>query len=150
MSAAGVDYIVVQSYDGQLTFFEQEVQSFSRLLPGFLLPGPLAYMAASDSFITATAGLELVSYRYNSIAAANWDPKQQQGRVICGLSGLRTMQQAVVQSSVTLAVCNTHTPLASCAVTCRWQWWQADTGRLEGCAGRDSTGHPVWQCLHRC
>jgi hypothetical protein len=73
---------VVQSYDGQLTFFEQEVQSFSRLLPGFLLPGPLAYTAPSDSFITATAGLELVSYRYNSIAAANWDHKQQQGGVL--------------------------------------------------------------------
>lgn len=73
---AGVDHIVVQSYDGQLTFFEQEVQSFSRLLPDFLLPGPLAYLAASDSFITATAGLELVAYRYSSIAAASWEPAQ--------------------------------------------------------------------------
>lgn len=75
----GVDHIVVQSYDGQLTFFEQEVQSFSRLLPDFLLPGPMAYLTASDSFVTTTAGLELVAYRYNSIAAANWENKQQQG-----------------------------------------------------------------------
>lgn len=78
---AGVDHIVVQSYDGQLNFFEQEVQSFSRLLPDFLLPGPLAYMAASDSFITTTAGLELVAYRYSNIAAASWEPKQPQGKV---------------------------------------------------------------------
>lgn len=70
---------MVQSYDGQLTFFEQEVQSFSRLLPDFLLPGPVAYMTASDSFVTTTAGLELVAYRYNNIAAANWESKQQQG-----------------------------------------------------------------------
>lgn len=72
----------MQSYDGQLTFFEQEVQSFSRLLPDFLLPGPLAYMAASDSFVTSTAGLELVAYRYSSIAAANWEAvKQQPGKL---------------------------------------------------------------------
>jgi hypothetical protein len=102
VSAAGVDYIVVQYYDGQLTFFEQEVHSFSRLLPGFLLPGPLAYMASSDSFITATAGMELVSYRYNSIAAANWDPKQQQGGVACGVLALHAMQQADVTSSASL------------------------------------------------
>lgn len=70
---------MVQSYDGQLTFFEQEVQSFSRLLPDFLLPGPMVYMTASDSFVTTTAGLELVAYRYNNIAAANWESKQQQG-----------------------------------------------------------------------
>lgn len=76
---AGVDQIVVQSYDGQLTFFEQEVQSFCRLLPDFLLPGPLAYVVPSDSFVTTTAGLELVAYRYSSIAAATWDAKQQAG-----------------------------------------------------------------------
>ncbi len=74
---------MVQSYDGQLTFFEQEVQSFSRLLPDFLLPGPLAYMAASDSFITATAGLELVAYRYSSIAAASWEPAQGKWTATC-------------------------------------------------------------------
>lgn len=70
---------MVQSYDGQLTFFEQEVQSFRRLLPDFLLPGPLAYLTASDSFVTATAGLELVAYRYSSIAAASWDAKSGEG-----------------------------------------------------------------------
>jgi Bardet-Biedl syndrome 9 protein len=80
---AGVDHIVVQSYDGQLAFFEQEVQSFSRLLPEFLLPGPLAYLAASDSFITATAGLELVAYRYSSIAAASWEPAQGEEGLHC-------------------------------------------------------------------
>jgi hypothetical protein len=89
-----VDHIVVQSYDGQLTFFEQEVQSFSRLLSDFLLPGPMAYLTASDSFVTTTAGLELVAYRYNSIAAANWESKQQQGErgldaTVCFVCGSR-------------------------------------------------------------
>jgi Bardet-Biedl syndrome 9 protein len=69
---------VVQSYDGQLTFFEQEALAFSRFLPNFLLPGPLAYAAASDSFITSTAGLELVAYKYSNLAAASANKEQQQ------------------------------------------------------------------------
>uniref|UniRef100_A0A383VDZ0 PTHB1 N-terminal domain-containing protein n=1 Tax=Tetradesmus obliquus TaxID=3088 RepID=A0A383VDZ0_TETOB len=75
---AGVEHIVVQSYDGQLTFFEQEAMAFSRFLPSFLLPGPLAYAAASDSFITSTAGLELVAYKYSNLAAASGSKEQQQ------------------------------------------------------------------------
>lgn len=110
---------MAQSYDGQLTFFEQEVQSFSRLLPGFLLPGPLAYMAPSDSFITATAGLELVSYRYNSIAAANWDPKQQQGRVACEVSVLcmvrsRRLAYVACVCSARAKHCGTKQTASSC------------------------------------
>jgi hypothetical protein len=77
-ASAGVEHIVVQSYDGQLTFFEQEALAFSRFLPNFLLPGPLAYAAASDSFITSTAGLELVAYKYSNLAAASANKEQQQ------------------------------------------------------------------------
>lgn len=39
----GADIICVQSYDGQLSFFEGEVPSFSRFLPNFLVPGPICY-----------------------------------------------------------------------------------------------------------
>jgi Bardet-Biedl syndrome 9 protein len=83
---AGVEHIVVQSYDGQLTFFEQEALAFSRFLPNFLLPGPLAYAAASDSFITSTAGLELVAYKYSNLAAASANKEQQQGACVRGSS----------------------------------------------------------------
>lgn len=76
---AGVEHIAVQSFDGQITFFEQEALAFSRYLPNFLLPGPLAYAAASDSFITSTASLELVAYKYSMLAAASGAKEQQQG-----------------------------------------------------------------------
>lgn len=71
---------MVQSYDGHLTFFEQEALAFSRHLPDFLLPGPLAYAAAADSFITSTASLELVAYKYSVLAAASGTKEQQQGQ----------------------------------------------------------------------
>jgi len=38
----GMDYICVQSYDGQLSVFESEAFAFSRFLPGFLIPGECA------------------------------------------------------------------------------------------------------------
>eukprot|EP00879_Flechtneria_rotunda_P032765 GHRR01036101.1.p1 GENE.GHRR01036101.1~~GHRR01036101.1.p1 ORF type:complete len:124 (-),score=48.71 GHRR01036101.1:632-1003(-) len=68
-------------FDGQLTFFEQEALAFSRYLPEFLLPGPLAYVAASDSFITSSAALELLAYKYSVLAAANGEKQleHQQG-----------------------------------------------------------------------
>lgn len=40
---AGLDYICIQSYDGMLTFVESEAFAFSRYLPGFLIPGDVAY-----------------------------------------------------------------------------------------------------------
>lgn len=122
---------MVQSYDGQLTFFDQEVQSFSRLLPDFLLPGPMAYMTASDSFVTTTAGLELVAYRYNNIAAANWESKQQQGEnsvkqqrprqaagtcslhgVACGTAQRSTGAMAVVCPAAAMLMCASNACLA--------------------------------------
>ncbi|KAG2452068.1 hypothetical protein HYH02_003104 [Chlamydomonas schloesseri] len=67
----GCDYICVQSYDGQVSFFEAEGAAFSRYLPNFLVPGPLAYVEACDSFVTCTAALELEAYKYKVIAAAS-------------------------------------------------------------------------------
>jgi Bardet-Biedl syndrome 9 protein len=67
---AGADYICVQSYDGQLSFFEQESFSFSRFLPNFLIPGPLCYCEQTDSFVTCNAAFELESYKFKVLASA--------------------------------------------------------------------------------
>lgn len=66
----GLDYFCVQSYDGQLSFFECEVAAFSRFLPSFLIPGPLCYCTQSDSFITCSAAMELECYKYKVLATA--------------------------------------------------------------------------------
>jgi len=61
------DFICVQSLDGTLSFFEQEVFTFSRYLPGFLLPGALAYVPVWDSFLTACSW-NLQCFKYSAIA----------------------------------------------------------------------------------
>eukprot|EP00803_Ostreobium_quekettii_P005345 evm.model.scf_3119EXC.1 EVM.evm.TU.scf_3119EXC.1 scf_3119EXC:983-9869(+) len=68
---SGADFICVQSYDGQLSFLEQESTAFTRHMPNFLIPGPLCYCSQTDSFITCNAALELVCYKYQMLAAAN-------------------------------------------------------------------------------
>ena len=57
------DFLCVQSLDGTLNIFEQESYSFSRFLPGFLLPGPLAYVERTDSFVTLSSAYQLECYR---------------------------------------------------------------------------------------
>ena len=57
------DFICVQSLDGAISVFEQETLAFTRFLPRFLLPGPLAYTTHSDSFLTASSHYMLESYR---------------------------------------------------------------------------------------
>ena len=59
----GKDYMCVQSLDGTLNLFENESFSFSRFLPGFLIPGPLAYVAKTDSFVTVSSSFQLESYK---------------------------------------------------------------------------------------
>lgn len=86
-AAAGVDFVCVQSYDGQVSFFEAESAAFSRYLPNFLVPGPLAYVEASDTFITANAALELEAYKYKVLAAASPDKQQQPSQGGCGAPG---------------------------------------------------------------
>jgi Bardet-Biedl syndrome 9 protein len=58
------DFMCVQSIDGTLNLFEQESVSFSRFLPGFLLPGPIEYAKRTDSFVTISSSHQLESYRY--------------------------------------------------------------------------------------
>ncbi|XP_068751344.1 protein PTHB1-like isoform X1 [Montipora capricornis] len=64
------DYTCVQSMDGMLSFFEQESYAFGRFLPGFLLPGPLSYVAKTDSFLTVSSSRLVESYKYQTLAVA--------------------------------------------------------------------------------
>ena len=58
------DFMCVLSIDGTLNLFEQESFSFSRFLPGFLLPGPIEYARRTDSFVTVSSAHQLESYRF--------------------------------------------------------------------------------------
>ncbi|XP_063611687.1 protein PTHB1-like [Penaeus indicus] len=72
----GKDYIAVQSLDGCITVFEQESFAFSSFLPGFLLPGPLVYVAKSDSLITVGSDWSLQCYKYQAVAVATDNEKE--------------------------------------------------------------------------
>ncbi|GMH42672.1 hypothetical protein BSKO_10591 [Bryopsis sp. KO-2023] len=87
---SGADFICVQSYDGQLSFFEQESEAFSRYLPGFLVPGPLCYCQPTDSFITCNAAFELECYKYQVLAAATGEKATDAG--VSGTSHRKQLQ----------------------------------------------------------
>ncbi len=97
---SGADYICVQSYDGQLSFFEQEAFAFSRFLPNFLVPGPLAFCDASDCFITCNAAFELESYKYKVLAAASGE---KAGVLLAQSSAFRALATTVWGSNVAVA-----------------------------------------------
>ena len=69
LTAKRKDFICVQSLDGTLSFFEQEVYTFSCYLPNFLLPGPLAYVQESDCFLTTGSEWELQCFKYAHLLA---------------------------------------------------------------------------------
>ncbi|XP_050165315.1 protein PTHB1 isoform X2 [Myiozetetes cayanensis] len=74
----GRDLICIQSMDGMLMLFEQESYAFGRFLPGFLLPGPLAYSSRTDSFITVSSCQQVESYKYQVLAfATDADERQE-------------------------------------------------------------------------
>ncbi|NWU71421.1 PTHB1 protein, partial [Pterocles burchelli] len=74
----GRDFICIQSMDGMLMLFEQESYAFGRFLPGFLLPGPLAYSSRTDSFITVSSCRQVESYKYQVLAfATDADERQE-------------------------------------------------------------------------
>ena len=70
------DLICVQSMDGRLQVFDQDAVSFSRRLPGALLPGPLCYVPSVDAFVTGTSDLRVESYRYQVLVAATDERKK--------------------------------------------------------------------------
>jgi len=63
----GKDFICVQSIDGTLSIFEQETFAFSRFLPGALLPGPIRFIAQTDSFVTVSTCRQVESYKYGGL-----------------------------------------------------------------------------------
>ncbi|KAK2178858.1 hypothetical protein NP493_524g01017 [Ridgeia piscesae] len=67
----GRDFLCVQSMDGTLTVFEQESFSFTRFLPGALLPGPVTYIARTDSFVTVSSSRQVECYKYQVLAVAS-------------------------------------------------------------------------------
>lgn len=74
----GRDLICIQSMDGMLMVFEQESYAFGTFLPGSLLPGPLAYSARTDSFITVSSCRQVESYKYHVLAFATDADKKQE------------------------------------------------------------------------
>eukprot|EP00927_Polykrikos_kofoidii_P086089 TRINITY_DN9542_c0_g1_i3.p1 TRINITY_DN9542_c0_g1~~TRINITY_DN9542_c0_g1_i3.p1 ORF type:complete len:886 (-),score=138.16 TRINITY_DN9542_c0_g1_i3:203-2605(-) len=75
------DYVCVQSLDGVLSFFEQDSFAFSRMLsPNFLLPGPICYMARTDSIIVCSNSMCVEAYRYQVLAAAAENVDKDAGR----------------------------------------------------------------------
>ena len=62
--------ICVQSMDCQLAFFTGAIASFSRSLPSSLVPGPLAYIAAADAFVTCSPDMKIQAYKFQTLAAA--------------------------------------------------------------------------------
>ncbi len=59
--------ICVQSVDGALFFFDQEVLLFQIQLPDFLIPGPFTYSATLDSILVTNSNLEIECYKYSSL-----------------------------------------------------------------------------------
>lgn len=76
--------------DGTLFFYEQESFAFSRQLPEVLLPGPLIYLAANDSFVLSSSSWCIESYRYQVLAIARSEPNQS-GPLGKKLSGMDTV-----------------------------------------------------------
>ena len=79
----GKDYLAVLSLDGTLSVFEQEAHTFSRFLPGFLVPGPITYVERTDSFIIANSSFGLDCFKYQSLAVAT-DSKTESQEISTG------------------------------------------------------------------
>jgi Bardet-Biedl syndrome 9 protein len=65
-----VDVILVQSLDGFWTVIESCHESFSKTVPNFLLPGPLAYIPGADLIVTYSSQMQLEAYRYETLVNA--------------------------------------------------------------------------------
>jgi Bardet-Biedl syndrome 9 protein len=82
----GRDYLCVQSFDGQLAFFEQDHFVFARYIADSLIPGPICYSKGMDSFVTANSKMEIEAYKYQVLAASSGsnekDANQQGGKKV--------------------------------------------------------------------
>uniref|UniRef100_A0A8C5FPP6 Bardet-Biedl syndrome 9 n=1 Tax=Gadus morhua TaxID=8049 RepID=A0A8C5FPP6_GADMO len=104
--ATGHHSVCIQSMDGMLMFFEQESYSFGRFLPGFLLPGPLAYCPRTDNFLTVSSTRQLESYRYETLAVATDAESRQDAELPLKTGGKRlTPDWTVVLGEAALDLC---------------------------------------------
>eukprot|EP00118_Oscarella_pearsei_P013887 m.115130 g.115130 ORF g.115130 m.115130 type:complete len:899 (+) comp37533_c0_seq3:53-2749(+) len=83
----GKDFLCIQSMDGFLYFFEQENFAFGRFLPNFLIPGPIQYMAKTDSFVTCSSARTVDCFKYRVLAVAVDNDKK-------GARGLDTIRKS--------------------------------------------------------
>ncbi|XP_077522941.1 Bardet-Biedl syndrome 9 [Amblyomma americanum] len=94
----GQDFLCVQGVDGSLTFFEQENFAFARYLPEFLLPGPLAYISKTDSFVTVNTAFHLENFRFQTLAVATEASKKPSDDT----NGLQKGKRVVADWSVSI------------------------------------------------
>ncbi|KAM4600656.1 protein PTHB1 [Polymixia lowei] len=98
--------LCIQSLDGMLMFFEQDSYSFGRFLPGFLLPGPLAYCPRTDTFLTVSSARQLESYKYETLAVATEAESRQDPELPVKTGGKRlTPAWSVVLGETALDLC---------------------------------------------
>ena len=64
------DMILVQSLDGKLQFFHDAAFAFMCQLADCLVPGPLAYIARIDAFVTCNYSCRAECYKYQVLARA--------------------------------------------------------------------------------
>ena len=83
-----------------MAFFEQEALIFARFLPDFLLPGPLCYCPTLDAVITCNSALEVVCYKYQTLAAAQAAVDKVEGQAKSIWTTRRLSLPAVVLGSV--------------------------------------------------
>ena len=142
----GRDYLAVLSLDGTLAIFEQETHTFSRFLPGLLVPGPLSYVARSDSFVVAASSYSLESFKYQALATAG-DPGGREGQDLS--SGRRIaadwrfeVGEAVLQLQVGIVTVDTVDISGDICVRLSAAWTRMTRPRWWCWPGRRSS--PCW------
>ena len=59
--------ICVQSIDGQLSVYEQDMFTFARFLPNTVIPGPMGYVRKTNAIVTVTGDHKLEAFTYVNI-----------------------------------------------------------------------------------
>ncbi|KAL9653336.1 hypothetical protein ABK040_001972 [Willaertia magna] len=76
--AFGKDFVCIQSFDGQLSFYEQDHFTFQRFLSTSLIPGPICYSKSIDCFVTYNSSMEVEAYKYQMLAASSGSNQKEQ------------------------------------------------------------------------
>lgn len=78
------DFICIQSFDGQLSFYEQDRYGFSVYLANFLVPGPIYYFKPLDAFLTANSELKVECYKYQTLKSSIGSREKDENQSIGG------------------------------------------------------------------